>query len=236
MGDPHEKCAVVLGASGALGSAVAKHFAEKGFRVMGTGFRRAPSFQPSLQLDMTQTAEVNCLEDWLREQTPRIDVAVHCVGVARDSVVTKMSDQAWRESLDVNLKSAYRITRLLLPWFTRQRGGHFLFVSSWAARAGRAGQANYAAAKAGLIGLTQSIAREYASRGVQANCIIPGVFRSAMTDTLPPAALERLWSAATIQKFSDLDEIARFIVDLASMRGVSGQVFQLDGRIGSANL
>lgn len=226
--------ALILGASGTLGTALVSAFQEKSWRVLGTGFQRPPEVRPALQFDVTQAAGVASFEAWSREHAPRLDAVVHCIGVAHDSLVTAMTDDQWRAALNVNLKSAYRIAGILLPRLAKQRTGHFIFVSSWAGRTGRAGQSNYAAAKAGLIGLTQSIAREYASRGVLANCIVPGVFRSPMTEKLSPEALERLWNGAALRQFADLGEMARFIEHLAGMRGVTGQVFQLDGRIASA--
>ena len=96
---------------------------------------------------------------------------------------------------------------------------------------GRMGQANYVAAKAGATGLMQSIAREYSSRGILANMVVPGVFKSPMTKSLDEQSLERLWDGAALQQFADLKETAEFIVHLAGMRGATGQIFQLDGRI-----
>ena len=224
-------CVLVTGASGVLGSAVARGFSEKGFKVLGTGCRTAPPFQPSIQLDLTLESEIRRLEPWLGSQTDHVDVLVQCVGGTRDGLISKMNTEDWSRTLAVNLKSAFMISRVLLPRMMKQRSGHLIFVGSWGGRVGRIGQANYAAAKAGLLGLTQSIAREYAARNVLANCVVPGVFKSPMTDALSPEALERLWDGAAMRQFADLGETADFIVHLASMRAVTGQVFQLDGRI-----
>jgi len=222
---------LILGASGVLGGALVKAFHGKAYRILGTGFRRMPSTQLALQLDATDASEMPKLEQWLDEYTSRLGVVVHSIGSIADHRLPQMSNTEWQHALDVHLKSAYLISRLLLPRFIKQRGGHFIFISSWAGRVGRVGQVNYAASKAGLIGLVQSIAREYASRKVLANGVIPGVFRSPMTEKLSPEVLERLWDGAVLKEFADLEETAQFIVHLAGMRGVTGQIFQLDGRI-----
>ena len=222
---------LILGASGVLGSALADAFPKKAYRVLGTGFRHCPKTQLALQLDATRASEMPKIGKWIDDHTSRLDVVIHCIGIAQDSLLARMSDQEWRQVVEVNLKSAYLLSKLLLPRLVKQGGGRWIFISSWAGRTGRSGQANYAAAKAGLIGLTQSMAREYASRGVVINCVVPGVFKSPMTERLSQTMLERLWGGAALKQFADLNEIVQFIVHLAGMRGVTGQVFQLDGRI-----
>ncbi len=224
-------CSLVLGASGVLGNAVAQAFAGQSWRVLGTGFRRAPAVQPSFQFDAVQSAEWTRLTAWLDGQTGQLDAAVHCIGLARDGLLARMNGSDWQAVLDANLKSAFLAARALLPLFVKQRRGHLLFISSWAGRVGRGGQANYAAAKAGLSGLAQSLAREYAPRGVRVNVVAPGPFPSPMTEGLTTEERERLWQGAALAEFADLAETARFIVHLAGMRGVTGQIFQLDGRI-----
>ncbi len=228
---PKPKTCLVLGASGVLGGAVARAFAATGWRTLGTGFRRAPAIEPALQFDATQSAEWPRVKEWVGQHAESLDVAVHCIGLARDGLLARMSDEDWRAVLDGNLRSAFLAARTLLPIFVRQRHGHLVLISSWAGRAGRAGQANYAAAKSGLAGLAQSLAREYGVRGVRVNVVAPGVFPSPMTNDLGDEARERLWKDSALREFADLDETARFIAHLAGMRGVTGQCFQLDGRI-----
>jgi 3-oxoacyl-[acyl-carrier protein] reductase len=228
---PEAPVALVTGASGTLGAAVATAFAARGARVLAAGNRRKPDFEPSIQLDLTRAEEAARLPKWIGENGGSVDAVVHCVGAARDEILPKMTNEAWSEVLDVNLRSAFLLLRALLPVLIRQRRGHVLLVSSWAGRTGRAGQANYAAAKAGLFGLTMAAAREVASRGVRVNCVVPGVFPSAMTGTLDAAARAHLWDGAAFSGDADPIEMAGFIVDLAETRGITGQVFQLDGRI-----
>jgi 3-oxoacyl-[acyl-carrier protein] reductase len=223
---------LVLGASGVFGNAVAEAFRGKDFQVAGTGYKRAPSFQPSIQLDATKAEEVAKLGKWLDEQKISVDVAIHCIGINRDSLIAKMEEAEWSEVIEANLKSAFLLSKLLVTRFVKQRKGHLIFIGSWGGLVGRAGQANYAAAKAGLVALSKSIAQEYASRGILSNVIIPGVFKSPMTEKLSVEDLEKLWATAAIKQFADSKEMADFVVHLAGMKGVTGQVFQLDGRIG----
>lgn len=223
--------ALVTGASGVLGAAVVRAFAARGTRVLAVGFRRKPAFEPCAQFDLADAVQVSRLPKWIDEQAGRVDAVVHCVGAANDHLVAGMTDEAWRGVLDVNLRSAYLLLKALLPRLIRQRGGHVVFVSSWAGRVGRAGQANYSAAKAGLLGLAMSAAREVASRGVRVNCVVPGVFPSAMTAGLDEASRERLWEGAAHAGESVPADLASFIANLAESGGVTGQIFHLDGRI-----
>lgn len=231
---PEAPVALVTGASGTLGAAVAAAFAARGARVLTAGNCRKPDFEPSIQLDLTNAKEAARLPKWIGENGGSVDAVVHCVGATRDEILPRMTDEAWREVLDINLRSAFLLLRVLLPLLIRQRRGHVLLISSWAGRVGRAGQANYAAAKAGLVGLAMSAAREVASRGVRVNCVVPGVFPSPMNEKLDEAARVRLWEGAAFAEEADLVEMAGFIVGLTETRGITGQVFQLDGRIPSA--
>lgn len=222
---------LVFGASGVLGSAVVKAFRQNSWRVIGTGYRHSPQTDLFFQFDATQKNEIHRFEDWIRTNLSQIDVAVHCIGIARDASLPNIKLVDWQDVLNTNLKSAYLLAQMLIKKWISQKQGHLIFVGSWAGVAGRHGQASYAAAKAGLIGLTQSLAREYASRNIRANCIIPGVFPSSMTQNLSHEKLQRLWEGSACARFADLDETSRFIAHIATMRGVTGQIFHLDGRI-----
>jgi 3-oxoacyl-[acyl-carrier protein] reductase len=222
---------IVFGATGSLGKAVANCFLAEGNQVLGTSFQKKQTSPPTLQLDATQSKDMQKLKEWLDEKNASLDVAVHCIGSVLDHTIQKLSPDDWKHVMDVNLKSAFLLSQAILPRFMKNKRGHFIFVSSWAGYVGRIGQANYSAAKAGLFALTQSIAKEYASRGILANCIVPGIFPSPMTEKLSKDQLDRLLEDATLKRLADLDEIARFIVHLSTMQCVTGQVFHLDGRI-----
>jgi 3-oxoacyl-[acyl-carrier protein] reductase len=227
------KVVLVLGASGVLGSSVSKQFETKGVEVLTTGFHSKPQNERSFQVDITLPSDVDKLVEWVKSQTEQLDAIVHCVGSIADGFLSNISSDNWRRVLDANLKSAFLITKGFLPFLVRQRKGHFIFISSWGGVVGRIGQTNYASSKAALIGFTQSVAREYASRGIRANCVVPGVFQSPMLAKLSPEKLEKIWEGAALKEFGDLDEMTQFIAHLAFMKSVTGQVFHLDGRIPS---
>jgi 3-oxoacyl-[acyl-carrier protein] reductase len=223
---------VVFGASGVLGSALCGAFHSVGEKVVGTGFKKAPlRCASSLQLDLADSKSLPELEQWLKSDSWMLDTAIFAVGSTRDGLLVKTSDDDWREVIGSNLKSAFLVARALLPIFVKRKGGQFIFVSSFGGRTGRAGQSNYAAAKAGLHGFVQSLAREYASRGIRANLVIPGVFESPMTGAMTQDSLSKLRKDDLLGQASDPSRIANWIVEFSRHEGITGQIFQLDGRI-----
>jgi 3-oxoacyl-[acyl-carrier protein] reductase len=226
---------LVTGAAGGLGRALVTAFAAQGWRVFA-GVHRTPlpdcgeRVQP-VPLDVTQRESVAGAFQSVLEQAGRLDALVNNAGLAEDRLLPKLDDDAWQRVLDVNLRGAFLCAQAALRPMLRQRDGHILNVASFSARAGQAGQANYAAAKAGLIGLTQSLAREAGSRNVRVNAVLPGVLRTGMTAGLGEERLAEFAAANALGRLNDLDEVARFVVFLAGTRNVSGQVFQLDSRV-----
>lgn len=166
-------------------------------------------------------------------QIERLDLLVNNAGVFRDASLLKMTEEDFDAVLDVNLKGAFLCTQAALKLMSRQREGHIINIGSYSALSGPAGQANYAAAKAGLIALTQSIAKEYGSRNIRANCVLPGFLETKMTRHLIEDAAwkEQLLAQHTLGRLNTPQDAARFIVMLHSMPAISGQVFQLDSRI-----
>lgn len=166
-------------------------------------------------------------------QIDRLDLLINNAGIFRDASLLKMTEEDFDAVLDVNLKGAFLCTQAALKLMSRQREGHIINIGSYSALSGPAGQVNYAAAKAGLIALTQSTAKEYGSRNIRANCILPGFLETKMTRHLLEDAewKEHLLSQHTLGRLNTPQDAARFIVMLHSMPAVSGQVFQLDSRI-----
>jgi len=229
------KVVLITGAGGGLGSALTTEFTRGGWQVI-SGFRQeAP--EPSspgvfnVNLDVTRTEELNESITALTKRFTRIDALINNAGATADATLAQLNEDDWDRVLDVNLSGAFACARAVSRPMMRQREGHIINISSHAGRRGARGQANYAAAKAGLLGLTHSLARELGSRNVRVNAVLPGVLPTKMTAQLSAEQMEGFAQANTLGRINSLDEVARFIVFLTSTRNISGQVFQLDSRI-----
>jgi 3-oxoacyl-[acyl-carrier protein] reductase len=235
MSDTAEKVVLITGAAGGLGRATVATFLHAGWRVLAAS-RQAAEWTPHerlvpLELDATDSAAVDSVLRDALARFGRLDCLINNAGVVADRLCAQMSDDEWDRVLDVNLKGAFRCARAAARPMAKQRGGHIINISSHAARAGARGQANYAAAKAGIIGLTQSLAKELGSRNVRVNAVLPGVLPTKMTAALAPEQLDAFAQANALGRINDCDEVARFILFLAGTRNISGQVFPLDSRI-----
>jgi 3-oxoacyl-[acyl-carrier protein] reductase len=162
----------------------------------------------------------------------RLDLLIHNAGVTADRLLARMSETDWDTVVDVHLKGAFFCCQAVLPAMVRRREGQILNISSFSGRSGAVGQANYAAAKAGLIGLTMSLAREVADFGIRVNAVLPGVLPTRMTATMTGAAREALVGANLLKRMNSLEEVASLVVAVACAQDVSGQIFQWDSRIG----
>ena len=214
--------ALITGGEGTLARALAKALREGG----RYGEVLAPGHG---DLDVSDAAAVREFFG-ARE---RIDLLVNNAGATRDAPFLKMPVTDWETVVDTNLKGAFLCSREALRLMVRQREGHIVNISSFSALDPHPGQSNYAAAKAGLVGLTQSLAEEVGKRNVRVNCILPGFLEgTGMTGGLPEQVIEKARAAHVLGQFNTVDSAARFVVFLdAEMAGVSGQVFQLDSRL-----
>jgi 3-oxoacyl-[acyl-carrier protein] reductase len=211
--------ALITGGEGDLGRAVRAELETRGWHVLGPGRR---------ELDVSDAASITAFFSGLI----KLELLVHCAGVLRDRMLGSMTEEEFDTVLEVNLKGAFRVSQAALKLMAKQRRGHLVFIGSNSARWGTAGQANYAAAKAGLIGLTHSLAREYGARNVRANCILPGLLETKMTAHLSPEVLGGIRAAHTLGRFNTCAEVAKFIAFLhRELPHTSGQVFQLDSRV-----
>jgi len=167
----------------------------------------------------------------LEADFPRIDVLVHAAGITRDAMLWKMNADDWRSVLRVNLDSAFYLLSGVAPVMRRAKAGSVILVTSINGERGKAGQSNYAASKAGLIGLGRTAARELGPSGIRVNLIAPGMIRTGMTDTLPADIVERARSEAALGHIGEPDDVARVALFLASdlSRHVTGQVIRVDG-------
>ena len=223
--------AFITGASGGLGQALTRRFREAGWQLALASHQQPCAGHLTFSFDVRDEAAAKQAIDRTVEKLGRIDVLINNAGCTLDHTVAHLLDSEWNSVVDVNLKGAFLCSRAALWHMVKQRGGHILHIGSWSARFGNFGQANYAAAKAGLIGLTQSLAREYGKRGIQVNCILPGFMKTPMTAHLPEKRLAEIVADNFLGRPSDPDDVARFILFLTTLKNVSGQIFQLDSRI-----
>lgn len=234
--DAHnQRVALVTGAAGGLGGAIVAELLAQGWRV-GAGWHRQPLTASSdsllpLPLEVTCRDQARAAVETILGRWGRLDLLVNNAGLAADELLPRLREADWDRVLAVNLKGAFLCCQAALQPMLQQRDGHIINLSSFAARHGPRGQSNYAAAKAGVIALTQSLAREVGARNIRVNAVLPGVLRTPMTAQLTAEQLDAFAASNVLGRLNDLAEVARFIVFLAGTRNISGQVFQLDSRI-----
>ncbi len=227
---------LVTGGARGIGLACARAFVAAGDRVAVTYRTKPPEADDVLAVacDVTSTAEVDAAVDEVEEQLGKVEVVVANAGANRDGLVLKMSDDAFDEVLDTNLAGAFRVARRAARSMVRARTGRLIFISSVVGLTGSAGQVNYAASKAGLVGLARSLARELAPRGITANVVAPGPVATDMTDALPEARRAELAAAVPLGRFATTDEVAAAVTFLASPEAaaITGAVLPVDGGLG----
>ncbi len=182
-------------------------------------------------MDVVDAAAVTAASEKILAQTARVDILVNNAGLTRDGLLMRLSETDWDAVVDTNLKGAFLVTKAFTRSFVRQRSGRIINVASIAGLVGNAGQCNYAASKAGLIGFTKSLARELASRGITVNAIAPGFIETDMTSTLPTEIRANLLKQIPLGGFGQPEDIAQAVLYLASpeARYVTGQVLTVDG-------
>ncbi|MFC3711986.1 3-oxoacyl-[acyl-carrier-protein] reductase [Sphingoaurantiacus capsulatus] len=232
--------ALVTGASGGIGSAVAKALASHGARVALSG-TRAEALQAVadeiggdtviLPCNLSDAAAVDALVPQAVEALGGLDILVNNAGVTRDNLAMRMKDEEWDQVIRVNLEAAFRLARASMKPMMKARFGRIISVTSVVGVTGNPGQANYAASKAGLIGMSKAMAQEVASRNVTINCVAPGFIVSAMTDALPDAQKEALNARIPAGRMGTGEEIAAAVVYLASREAayVTGQTLHVNG-------
>jgi len=209
---------LISGGRGDLARAMQAEFERAGDRV------DAPGRQ---EMDVRDEAAV---EAWFA-RLDRLDVVIANAGITRDGTLAHLANEAIDDVIDTNLRGAFFCARAALKIMLKQRSGHIILIGSRSARSGPRGQTAYAAAKAGLVGFAQSVAREYGARDIRCNVVLPGFLETRMTAVLPPARIEEMRAEHALGRFNTPENAARFIAFLARLENVSGQVFTLDSRI-----
>ena len=232
--------ALVTGASGGIGSAIAQALAGQGARlaVSGSNAAKLNAFRDSLggdhvalPCDLSDGAAVDALVPSAVEALGKLDIVVNNAGVTRDNLVMRMKDDEWDQVIRVNLEAAFRIARAAARPMMKARFGRIISVTSVVGTTGNPGQANYAASKAGLVGMSKALAQELASRGITVNCVAPGFIRTAMTDILPDAQKEALNGRIPAGHMGEGADIGAAIVYLASREAgyVTGETLHVNG-------
>jgi 3-oxoacyl-[acyl-carrier protein] reductase len=232
--------ALVTGASGGIGSAIAQALAGQGARlaVSGSNVDKLEAFRSSLGGDhvalpanLSDPAAVDALVPQAVEALGKLDILVNNAGVTRDNLAMRMKDEEWAEVIRINLEAAFRLSRAALKPMMRAKYGRIISITSVVGAIGNPGQANYAASKAGIVGMSKAMAQEVASRNITINCIAPGFIRSAMTDALPDAQKEALTGRIPAGRLGEGNDVAAAAVYLASREAayVTGQTLHVNG-------
>lgn len=235
--------ALVTGASRGIGAAIANELGSLGATVIGTATTAAGAeriterFQDKqisgegVQLDINQHEAITELLKTITEKYGSVTTLVNNAGITRDNLLMRMKDQEWDDIISTNLTSVFHVTKACLRGMMKARYGRIINVSSVVGAVGNAGQANYAAAKAGIIGFSKSLAREVASRNVTVNAVAPGFIASDMTNALSDEQKENLLASVPAGRLGDVNEIAHAVAFLASKRAayITGQTLHVNG-------
>ena len=240
MFDLTGKKALVTGASGGIGAQIARALHAQGATVALSGTRVAPLEALASELgeralvvpgNLADAAATEKLAKDAEAALGQIDILVNNAGLTRDQLALRMKDDDWQSVLDVNLTAAFRLSRAVLRGMMKRRWGRIIGITSIVGVTGNPGQANYAASKAGMIGMSKSLAAEVASRGITVNCVAPGFITTAMTDALNSEQKDKLLTAIPSGRMGEPGEIAAGVVYLASDEAayVTGQTLHING-------
>lgn len=243
MGKLQDKVAVITGGSRGIGKAIALRLAAEGAKVVVTATTKAGADKTaeeirqqggqasSFEVNVTDVKQVEALMKGAVEQFGALHILVNNAGVTRDNLVMRMSDEDWNSVITTNLTGTFNCMRAASKIMMKQRAGKIINITSIVALIGNKGQANYSAAKAGIIGLTKSVARELASRNVQVNAVAPGFVATDMTADLPEAAKAAMLQSIPLERAGTSEDVAGVVAFLASPDAdyLTGQVINVDG-------
>ncbi len=243
MANLQGKVAIVTGASRGIGRAIALRLAAEGARVAVTATTPAGAQKTAeeisaqggealpLAVNVADADSVTEMVQQVLDHFGGIDILVNNAGITRDNLLLRMTSEEWRQVIEVNLTGVFHCIKAVTKTMMKQRQGKIINISSVVGEIGNAGQANYAAAKAGIIGLTKSVARELAGRNVQVNCVAPGFIQTDMTEKLPEKAREQLQQSIPAGRIGDPEDVAGLVAFLAGNDAdyITGQVINVDG-------
>ena len=239
------KVALVTGAAQGIGKAIALLLAQHGADIVVSdiNFEKAEETAKEIQAIGQRTmairvdvANLNDVEQMVRsiiERFGQIDILVNNAGIARDKLILRMTEEDWDAVLNINLKGTFNCTKAIVRYMVKQRNGKIVNISSVVGEMGNAGQANYAASKAGVIGFTKTIAREIAQRGINVNAIAPGYIQTPMTDAIPEKAKEEMKRLIPMERLGRPEDVAEAVLFLVSEASsyITGQVINVNGGI-----
>jgi 3-oxoacyl-[acyl-carrier protein] reductase len=239
------KVALVTGAAQGIGKAVALMLARHGADVIvaDVNMEKAEETAREVQaldrramavkLDVTRLQDVEATVETALQRFGKIDILINNAGIARDKLILRMTEEDWDAVLAVNLKGTFNCTKAVIKHMSKQRSGKIVNIASVVGEMGNAGQANYAASKAGVIGFTKTIAREFAQRGINVNAIAPGYIQTPMTDALPDKAKEELKRMIPMERLGQPEDVARAVLFLVSEASsyITGNVLKVNGGI-----
>lgn len=237
------KIAVVSGASRGIGKAIALELGKRGVTVLGTAtsdsgaaaitryLQEAGITGQGYSLDVGSNESVDTFCKTVQDTHGAVEILVNNAGITRDNLMLRMKDEEWQSVLNTNLSSVFRMTRAFMRGMTKARWGRIISISSVVASSGNAGQANYAAAKAGMEGFSRALAMEIGSRGITVNCVAPGFIDTDMTRDLPAEQTQLLLSRIPLQRYGQPHEIAAVVGFLASAEAgyITGETIHANG-------
>ena len=237
------KLVLVTGASRGIGKAIALTLGSAGATVIGTATSETGADNISkvfadkkisgkgIKLNVTDNEQIISLVKTVNEEFGLIDILINNAGITRDNILLRMKEDEWADIIDTNLTSIYKMSKSVLRGMIKNRSGRIISITSVVGAMGNAGQSNYAAAKAGMIGFTKSLAREVGVRGITVNAIAPGFIETDMTDNLPNDQKEALASQIPMGRLGTADEVANAVLFLAGDGGsyITGQTLHVNG-------
>jgi 3-oxoacyl-[acyl-carrier protein] reductase len=235
--------AIITGGTRGIGAAIAEALARKGVHIViasrnaheasekATTLSALGIKATGVKLDVSKSDEVATVFEEIRKEYQRIDILINNAGITKDGLLLRMKEEAWDTVIDINLKGLFLCTREVLKDMVSQKYGRIVSLTSVAAFMGNPGQANYAASKAGIVGFTKTVAKEYANRGITVNAVAPGFIETAMTDVLKETIKDEMKKLIPMGKFGSVEDVARAVVFLASPESeyITGQVIHVNG-------